>query len=167
MQHIEIERKWLVEGFFDLPEISHSVQEQGYLAWGKNTVRIRKTVQEGAPPVYMLCIKGPGALARVEIELPLTAQQYTDLAGLLPLPPIKKQHKTYRLPGGETLECSLVDEGTPTAFYYAEIEFISEAAARAFQPPAYLKREVTGLAGYSMAAYYRQKIAGRGDARQG
>ena len=49
----------------------------------------------------------------------------------------------YALPGGLTLECSLVDEGEPTAFYYAEVEFASEAEAKAFTPPAWMGRMVT------------------------
>ena len=69
-----------------------------------------------------------------------------------------KDYRVYALPGGERLEVSLVDEDLPTRFFYAEVEFDTEAAALAWTPPealtAYLSHEVTGQPGESMAAYW-------------
>ena len=73
------------------------------------------------------------------------------------MPMIEKDYRVYALPDGLRLECSLVDEGTPTAFYYAEVEFDSLEAAYAFQPPAFLGREVTEERGYSMGQYWERK----------
>ena len=53
---------------------------------------------------------------------------------------------------------NLVDEGQPGCFWYAEVEFETEAQARAWKPEgtlaAYLSDEVTGQPGQSMGAYW-------------
>ena len=73
-----------------------------------------------------------------------------------------KAFRAYALPGGETLEVSLVDEGLPTQFFYAEVEFPTVEAARAFTPPqgAGLGREMTEDAGFSMSRYWRRTRLG-------
>ena len=70
-------------------------------------------------------------------------------------------HRTYRLPDGSALEVNHVDAGRPTAFWYAEVESPTVAAANAWQPAAwgladYLGDEVTGQPGQSMGAYWLQ-----------
>lgn len=153
----EIERKWLIQGFPSMKSETVSEMEQAYLAFRPVTVRIRKSSSE-AGSNYMLCIKSGEGLKRLETEIPLTAQQYSDLCAHLPAPPVRKLYKTYRLPGGYILECNLVDEGEPGSFYYAEVEFSSEEEALAFTPPSWLGQEVTQQEGYSMAAYSRGKF---------
>lgn len=63
---------------------------------------------------------------------------------------ILKTQRRYALPGGLTLEVNLVDEGQPGCFWYAEVEFETEAQALAWKPEgtlaAYLSDEVTGPA---------------------
>lgn len=157
---MEIERKFMMDGFPDLPEKSRSLMYQGYLSL-EPTVRIRSKENEKGRD-YKLCIKGEGTLAREEIELPLEEPVFQRLAGLLKAPMIRKEHRTYALPDGLVLECSLVDEGLPTAFYYAEIEFPTLEAARAFVPPAYLGRDVTEEKQYYMGAYWeRTRLQGQ------
>ncbi|MGD9559707.1 MAG: CYTH domain-containing protein [Oscillospiraceae bacterium] len=156
MENVEIERKWLMDGFPALAMRDETEMEQGYLVFEPLTVRIRKSRAHGQQTCW-LTIKGRGELSRTEVETPLSAQQYAALVPLLALPVVKKRMRTYVLPGGEVLECSLVDEGEPTAIYYAEVEFESEDAARAFVPPGWLGREVTNEHGQSMAAYCRRK----------
>lgn len=158
MKYTEIERKWLMDGFPNLPYTCEEMMEQGYLSFDPVTVRIRCITQGGAS-THLLTIKGRGTLQRTEVETPLSAGQCEALAALLPAPPVKKRLRRYPLPNGLELECSLVDEGAPSAFYYAEVEFDTEAAAHAFVPPAFMGREVTGEPGYTMAAYYRKKLA--------
>lgn len=155
--NIEIERKWLMDGFPDLPVEHESEMEQGYLAFEPSAVRIRKAVLGDGEEDYRLTVKGEGTLARVEVEVDLTAEQYASLRELAAAPMATKKHRTYRLPGGEVLECSLVDEGQECSFYYAEVEFDSLEEAKAFKPPALLGREVTEEAGWSMAAHCRRK----------
>ena len=155
MENVEIERKWLMDGFPPLEAGSEEEMEQGYLSFAP-AVRIRKTVKAGQAE-HWLTIKGGEGLRRTEVELPLDAGQYQALYGLLAAPSAFKRLRRYRLADGRELEASRVDEGEESEFYYAEVEFPSEEEACAFVPPAFLGREVTGLPGFSMAAYCRQK----------
>lgn len=152
MENTEIERKWLLDALPKLPFETQTEMEQGYLVFGPTSVRIRKT-SGGATTSYMLNFKGKGTLSRTEVEIPLSAEQYAALQGLLAGPPAHKMHRTCHLPGGQLLECNEVDTGKPTGFCYAEIEFNSEEEARSFAPPAFLGREVTEEPGHTMAAY--------------
>lgn len=151
----EIERKFLIDGFPPMAPVRTAEMEQGYLCHAP-VVRIRKSVEGGAAR-YRLCFKGRGTLVRSELELDLTAAQYEQLRTLLPEEPVRKRFRTYALPDGHTLECSLVDEGEPTSFYYAEVEFASEAEAAAFVPPAFLGREVTADPAFTMSGYAARK----------
>lgn len=102
-------------------------------------VRIRKK-QEGEAASYVLCFKGDGTLAREEIELPLDVDTYERLRGLLKAPLVHKTYKVYPLPDGRRLEVSLVDEGEPQAFYYAEVEFDSVEEATPSSRPLFWGR---------------------------
>ena len=151
---MEIERKWKIAGFpASLAPIRSAHMRQGYLSVAP-VVRIR---DEGGR--YVLCFKGPGTLAREEIELPLDEETFGRLEALIGRPLVTKEYRAYRLPDGHTLEVSLVDEGEETAFYYAEVEFATLEEARAFEPPAFLGRELTEAPGASMSAYWRKRAA--------
>lgn len=157
MNNIEIERKWLMEGYPDLKEKKEIDMEQGYLTLNP-MVRIRKSTF-GNQVNYKLCIKSKGTLKRTEVEVDLTGGQYDALVQLLPIPPVRKKLRLYNIEGTNyTLECSLVDEGNPTAFYYAEVEFEDVQAAKNFVPMAYLGKEVTEIPGYTMSDYYKSKM---------
>lgn len=156
MNNTEIERKWLMDGWPPLEEASVSEMEQGYISFSP-AVRIRASRGDGAES-WRLTIKGGSGLKRTEVELALTADQYQSLLPLLAAPVVKKQHRCYALPGGLVLECNYVDEGAPTAFYYAEVEFETVAEAMAFVPPAWLGREVTEEPGHTMAAYCKTRV---------
>ena len=156
MKNREIERKWLMEGFPALAHEAELRQVQGYLCFEPSTVRIRKTTDSGAESC-VLTIKGKGMMSRTEVEVSLDQAQYDVLVPLLAAPMAQKRLRTYALPGGHMLECSLVDEGEADAFYYAEVEFESEEAAKNFAPPAWLGREVTEEPGFTMASRCRAK----------
>ncbi len=128
---------------------------QGYLCTDP-VVRIRETCREGAGR-YVLCCKGKGTLLRREIELPLTEEQFSQLAELLEKPMIRKEFRVYALPDGHKLECSWVDRGTDSSFLYAEVEFSSIEEAEAFIPPSFLGKEVTEAPGFSMSSYWRNR----------
>jgi CYTH domain-containing protein len=155
--NMEIERKWLMDGFPPLPELDRAEMEQAYLHFLPTTVRVRKAQKNGGEPTYRLTIKGKGGLARTEVELPIDSAQYEALLPLATAPPARKQLRRYALPGGLVLECSLVDEGEATSFYYAEVEFEAKEQAYAFVAPAYLGQEVTEDQDFTMAAYCRRK----------
>ena len=157
MQQVEIERKWLMEGYPDLPHIEEVIQWQAYLSLQPVTVRIR-SVETSEKTDYWLTIKGKGGLVRTEVEMELDEGRFFALKDLVETPSAVKRLRTYALPDGHILECSLVDEGEATAFYYAEVEFANEEEAGSFISPVYLGREVTGQPGYTMAAYCLGKI---------
>ncbi len=164
---LEIERKWLVQGWPEGYELlKEEEMRQGYISV-KPTVRIReenvRVSMDPAVPVqdsFILCFKSKGTLSRKEIEFPIEEARFRELEDLIGLPLIPKLRRTYRLPDGHRLEVNHVDEGTPTEFWYAEVEFASEDEAQRFEPEAsglgeYLSNDVTGQPGQSMGAYWR------------
>ncbi len=108
---------------------------------------------------FILCFKSKGRLSRKEIEFPIEEARFRELEDLIGLPLIPKLRRTYQLPDGHQLEVNHVDEGAPTEFWYAEVEFGSEDEARAFDPASvglgeYLTDDVTEQPGQSMGAYW-------------
>ena len=76
-------------------------------------------------------------------------------------PLIRKLRRSYRLPDGLVLEVNHVDQGLPTEFWYAEVEYPTVEAAKSWQPEscglaAYLQDEVTDQPGQSMGEYWLQ-----------
>ena len=156
---MEIERRWLVNGWPEGTPAQVWHMDQGYFAV-RPAVRIRREALAGGPVQYVLCFKGKGGLVREEIELPVSEGDYARLITLLSGPMIEKEQRRYPLPGGLTLEVNSVDPALETGFFYAEVEFPDEDSARAWAPPeawaAYLSRETTGQPGESMAAYWER-----------
>ncbi len=160
---MEIERKFLMAPAFpaDLPLLEKAEVYQGYIAVHP-VVRIRSKRTDGAHgrASYVLCFKGEGTIARQETELDITEEVFLELSQLLQAPMIRKDYRVYALADGRRLECSCVDQGTPTEFWYAEVEFPTLEEAYAFVPPAFLGREVTEEAEYGMSSYWERKVAG-------
>lgn len=178
---LEIERKWMVsgwpehneddqpEGGLRLPLLVTLDMAQGYVTT-KPTVRIRSgkvLFSADGDPVgeehYKICFKSKSTgsgLSRKELEFYIDEEEFRKLEEFIALPLIHKVRKTYVLPDGKRLEVSHVDEGLPTEFWYAEVEFDSEEEAVSWTPSSvglenYLKNEVTREKGQSMAAYWR------------
>lgn len=157
---MEIERKWMVKGWPEGLELIETFRmRQGYICV-RPTVRIREEVLEGGGTQYILCFKSAGGLAREEIERPIDAGLFAELEGkIIGKPLINKVRRSYRLPDGLALEVNHVDEGLPTEFWYAEVEYPTVEQALAWQPAgcglaAYLEEEVTDQPGQSMGAYW-------------
>ena len=151
----EIERKFLIDTFpDDLPLLHTQRVFQAYLSL-EPEVRLRRAEQDGQVTARSLTTKSGSGLVRREVRIDLSREQFDALAELIPQPFISKDYRVYRLPGGLELECSLVDEGTDTAFLYAEIEFPSVEAAKAFPPLPLFKQEVTENPAYRMNRYWR------------
>ena len=157
---MEIERKWLVEGWpAGLPLVEEFAMRQGYISV-RPTVRIREEAKTGGETAWVLCFKSAGGLAREEIERPIDEALFRDLAAkIIARPLIEKVRRTYLLPDGRHLEVNHVDAGQPGAFWYAEVEYPTVAEAEAWTPAgaalaAYLADEVTGRPGQSMGAYW-------------
>ena len=163
---MEIERKWMVTGWPEnYTEAKRFRMRQGYISLGP-TVRIREEALCDGETKYVLCFKSAGGLSREEVETDIDAALFRDLeTRIIKKPLIPKERRDYPLPGGLTLEVNHVDEGQPTEFWYAEVEFDTEAQARSWDPAscdlaAFLNDEVTDQPGQSMGAYWRQTRLG-------
>lgn len=156
---MEIERKWMVAGWPEgLPMTEDYRMDQGYISV-RPTVRIRREALQGGPTALVLCFKGEGTLSREEIETEIDAELFARLEHLIGKPLIHKERRGYALPGGLTLEVNCVDPDLPIAFWYAEVEFATEAQALAWDPASaglgdYLHDECTGKPGSSMGEYW-------------
>lgn len=157
---MEIERKWMVKGWPQtLPLKEEFTMRQGYISVHP-TVRIREEALTGGRTDYILCFKSAGGLAREEIERSIDRELFGELEQkIIAKPLIKKIRRSYLLPDGSVLEVNHVDEGLPTEFWYAEVEFETVEQARAWLPSAcgmdaYLTEEVTDQPGQSMGAYW-------------
>ena len=164
---MEIERKWMVNGwpegenFPALPLKEEFAMRQGYISV-RPTVRIREEALKGGGTAYILCFKSGGGLAREEIERAIDKQLFEELEQkIIGKPLIPKLRRSYRLPDGLVLEVNHVDEGRPTEFWYAEVEYRSVEQARAWDPSScglaeYLNDDVTDQPGQSMGEYWNQ-----------
>ena len=131
---MEIERKWLISGFPTGLELAEEADSwQGYLSI-EPEVRIRKKNKQGEIICY-LCIKSDGTLARTEVELPISQEQFEELLAMIPYELIHKHQRKMKLPGNLLMECNQVDQGRETSFYYAEVEFSSVEEAEKFVFP--------------------------------
>jgi CYTH domain-containing protein/CHAD domain-containing protein len=144
----EIERKFLPAA---LPARANGAAavpiEQGYLPLeGATEVRLRR-----AGDALLLTVKSGEGEARGEIEIELTADQFE---ALWPLTEGRRIAKTRLLvPLGQDLTAEIDRYSGPFAgLLTAEVEFPSTAASRAWEPPAWIGREVTGEREYSNRA---------------
>ncbi len=141
---IEIERKFLLQSLpHALAFARREAMLQGYLAVdGDTEVRVRRT---GAGS--KLTIKHGGGEMRIEEELVLDPRQADALWELTSGRRLQKNRREMRVEGVAVS----VDEyaGALDGLIVAEVEFDDEQAARAFTPPAWFGREVTGETGYA------------------
>ena len=140
----EIERKFLLGGLPATLRLARGETiNQGYLALdGDTEVRLRT----GAKPPKLTIKSGRGEV-RTEVELPVEG---ADAAALWELTEGRRLEKTRRRMRIDDVEAE-VDEyaGALTGLVVVEVEFGDEEAARAFEPPGWFGREVTGEAPYA------------------
>lgn len=136
---MEIERKFLIHREHipaNLETYPHHQLEQAYLIT-EPVLRIRKKDTS-----YILTYKGQGFLKREEVEFPLPAQAYQKLLSKTEGTVITKTR--YHIPEKENLTIEFdVFHGLFEGLLLAEVEFPSEEAALAYQPPAWFGKEVT------------------------
>lgn len=155
---MEIERKFLIEGFpEDLPLKEEAILHQGYISV-MPTVRIRKKISDKGTG-YKMTVKSAGEMVRHEVEFDIPMEKYEELAEVFCPDPIIKLKRNYVLPDGKILECNLVDEGTENEFMYAEIEFETVAEAERYPLPPFLGKEVTFDNSYKMNNYWKRTRA--------
>lgn len=146
---MEIERKFLIRQLpADLEMYPKRHMEQGYVSTDP-VLRVRQSGGE-----CCLTYKGPGLLAREEQEFPLKEASCRRLLAKADGRVIAKDR--YQIPcGGYTIELDVF--APPLApLVLAEVEFPTEMAAAAFQPPDWFGEEVTYDPAYTNA-YMSQK----------
>ncbi len=148
---MEIERKFLIPSLpGHLKEFPCLTIEQGYLC-REPVVRIRRQEEE-----YFLTYKSKGLMVREEYNLPLTKEAYLHLRpkadGIL----IAKKRYLIPLAPCYTIELDIF-EGELAPLVLAEVEFTTEAEAKAFVPPEWFGEDVT----YSNT-YHNSVLSARG-----
>ncbi len=93
---MEIERRWLVEGWPALAPSSVLQMDQGYFAV-RPAIRIRREAVLGGETRYVLCFKGGAGLAREEVEVDVDEGRYLRLRAM---PAIRIRREAVL--GGET-----------------------------------------------------------------
>ena len=152
---VERERKFLVAVPPDHLAGGTAVR-QGYLADdGVVTVRVRHTRSsdgsgDGRSEEYTLTVKGGQGAVRTEIEWPIGAAQF---AAAWPYTRDRRVSKTrFRIPFDDhVIELDQFHDALD-GLVLAEVEFDSEAAMAAFEPPDWFGRDVTDDPAYSNAS---------------
>ena len=136
---MEIERKFLIpkENLpADLKSFPSHHLEQGYLCTSP-VVRIRRQDDD-----YFLTYKSKGLMAREEYNLPLTPEAYQHLRpkadGIL----ISKDRYVLPEKNGLFIELDIFHD-TYEGVFLAEVEFPTEEAANAYNPPEWFGEDVT------------------------
>ena len=138
---MEIERKFLVPTPpDDLERYPSAAIDQGYLASTPEGVEVR--VRRKGAGCFLTVKHGPG-LRRIEVELPLSAGQFDELWPLTTGRRLRKVRYDLPGPGGLVFELDVYTEAL-TGLQTVDVEFPDEAAARAFEPPAFFGREIGG-----------------------
>jgi adenylate cyclase len=142
----EIERKFLVASPpDDLDAWDAQRLEQGYLAiTDEAEIRIRRFDGTDA----RLTVKSAPGLSRVEEELELDADAFERLWPLTEGRRVVKVRHSREVAPGVVLELD-VYEGVLDGLATLEVEFASEEAARAWTPPPWAGRDVTGDKAYA------------------
>jgi CYTH domain-containing protein len=149
---LEIERKFLVDNLpRDVLQDAGERIEQGYVAIDDSAeVRARRRGSQRT-----LTIKSAPARTRIEEELAIDEPTF---ASLWQLTEGRRVVKTRHLIAHEGVTIELDEyHDALDGLLTAEVEFPSEAASDAFEPPAWLGREITGDARYA-----NQSLATRG-----
>ena len=135
---VEVERKFLVPDPPDLDGAEADEIEQGYLAVGAGEeVRLRRKGER-----LLLTAKRGSGLSRQEAEVDLDRESFDRLWELTEGRRLRKRR--HAIPSGGLVVEVDVYAGDLEGLVVAEIEFLSERAAREFEPPDWLGEEVTG-----------------------
>ncbi len=134
---MEIEKKYLLKELPDLKNYQCHKIEQAYLCTNP-VVRVRREDDD-----YYMTYKGSGMLSREEYNLPLNAESYQHLKEKADGNVISKTR--YLIPLEKEGLTAEVDVFEPpfTPLVMAEVEFVSEEQANAFEAPEWFGEEVT------------------------
>jgi adenylate cyclase len=144
---MEIERKWIVDPA-EVPDEALAAGgeeiDQGYLAVEPEGVEVRLRRRDGS---CRLTVKGAGGLSREEWEVGLDPAQFDALWPATQGRRLQKIRRLLELPTPPPIELDTYS-GALDGLVVAEVEFTDEDAARAFEPPGWFGREVTGERAY-------------------
>jgi adenylate cyclase len=134
---MEVERKFLLDSLPEGLDAGERI-EQGYLAIDPagSEVRVRR---KGAKT--LMTVKTGTGLVRGEEEFTLDGELFERLWAMTEGRRVAKTR--YLVPVGSDRAEVDVYEGALSGLLTAEVEFPDEAAARAFEPPPWLGRDVT------------------------
>ena len=124
----------------DLARFPAAVIDQGYLASTPEGVEVR--IRRKGANGFLTVKHGPG-LSRIEVELPLTHEQFDQLWPLTAGRRLRKIRYDLPGPGGLTFELDVYADAL-TGLQTVDVEFPDEPAAHAFQPPTWFGREIGG-----------------------
>ena len=143
----EVERKFLVAAS-PAPDavLERAGLRQGYLARdGVVEVRLRETAGR-----TIMTVKAGAGLTRTEVEVPLPPEDAADLWPHAEARSLRKVRHRLTLPADLVAELD-VYEGALSGLQTVEVEFPDPEVAKAFVPPPWFGREITGEAGWSNA----------------
>ena len=106
-----------------------------------------------------LTVKHGAKLARTEIELPISPAQFEELWPLTAGRRLRKTRYDLPGPGGLVIELDVYADAL-AGLQTADVEFPSEAAAHAFQPPEFFGREISGDGSYRNERLAREGLPG-------
>ncbi|WP_170557714.1 CYTH domain-containing protein [Ruegeria atlantica] len=135
----EIERKFLVAELPDLSDAGKAVVRQGYLTAPDDSTELRLRQKNDR---HFLTLKGAGSLVRVEREAEITVEQFETFWPETEGRRVEKERYTGTLPDGRVFELDIF-LGDLAPLRLVEVEFDTEAEARAYLPPAWFGADVT------------------------
>jgi CYTH domain-containing protein len=145
-QHaVEIERKWLVEQTPDLSSLKPVKINQGYIvSTADSEVRLRRQEKK-----FFQTVKTGTGLQRGEIEIALTRKQFKKLWLATRGRRLEKVRYKIRWQGN-SIELDVYRKEL-SGLQVAEVEFKTRKQAKAFSPPQWFSKEVTGEENYKNA----------------
>ena len=152
-RNLEIERRFLVRkrptGW---KRKASSEIVQGYFPTSKRELEIRLRRKDSK---HFITVKGGRGRRRLEEEIEISQRRFQSLWPLTREARVTKRR--YQIPCGEnTIEVD-VYKGPHRGLVTADVEFNSLHESRAFQPPKWLGREITGKEQYANRTLARRK----------
>jgi CYTH domain-containing protein len=138
-EEIEEKHRVIAEKMPDLAKAKKTPVEQHYIFLGNDgEVRIRRKGSK-----YFITIKGDGTLVRPEREKEISQRTYEELVELA-VGTVTKDRYEIELPGGKIAELDIYRENLEGLGHMTvEVEFSSEAEARAFVKPDWFGKKIT------------------------
>lgn len=158
---LEIERKFLLTAFpeeligtGELLSVSEHRIEQTYLALdGPQELRVRRIVDLATDEVsYTHTFKSGHGLAREEVEYSISQGIYEQVIQAFGAVPLTKNRITAHW-GDRVVEIDIYDQ---IQLMVLEVEFDSEEAAVAFEPPAWFGKDISTEKQYSNKKVWRE-----------